>query len=505
MGSAYGINNCVFWLPLGAAGSDTDLTVFDSPWGLYSDTGQTYISSDGAAVASAFDWSGGTTPNTSGSQVYATASGSAQPTLHMFGRTGDPDGSQPQLLFSTSNYLTLPSSAAIGNNGTTANEGTIIICARVDPTAQTNGGVGYPFVIGGSIGLYFSATNTINAYNGSVNAFPNAFNFDPFKPQCLALRFSSTAGAVGAAQTKFYAGQKFSSVINSNLLSGSKTGGTINNSAGSYSLAMGVSEFLMFNVALTDAQIFSIMQAIQDRVCPGWTDSAQVLFFGDSRAIGYTPNSGTFTNEAYARQWPRRCLSQVGGYATSYNQGVSGNTIAQQQTVFATNAALLSSSSYGKCVCVGEIGVNDIRAGTTAANIEYGGTSGTGTSTSPATGSLLYLCNYMLAHGATNVVAMTIAPSVSGSLQLTSSQETVRQAVNAWMTTPGNLPPGVTVCDNASDARLTNIYYMASDGLHPNDAGYGVYSQNAAKTLKKVLGLSGGIVLPVSLNGGIAA
>jgi hypothetical protein len=430
----YGFSNATFWWSSVLDSGSADPFANQVCSYVWSDAGST-LAQDGSAVQQIEDLSG--------SSNFATQTTSAnRPTFKAFGGWQTGDGSQACLLFknngSNSVFLNLPSSAAIGN-GTPANEGTIFCGLRWG--LQT----GFPFGVGG-FGVYQNGTK-ITLYNNGVGPnFPTSHLLPTMHPHVVALRFASSAGAVGANETRLFCGTNYQDVLTTNYLGGAATGGFIGSINGSqYFLDMDLYELAVFNMALSTSNTLRIIQAMQDRIASGWTNSAQVMFFGDSRTFGYNSNVGAIQ---YSRGWTLRCLKNIGGYARAFKIAVIGNTIAQQQSAANTYLPTLDAATYGKTVCIGEAGINDILANTPAATIQT---------------SLLTLWNSMLAGGATNVVALTIAPATS----LSSSQETVRQTVNAWMTTPGNLPAGVTVCNNAADPRLSLAGYRRTSTCSP--------------------------------------
>jgi hypothetical protein len=240
---------------------------------VFSDAGHT-VALDGMPVQQVSDVSG----NTSGSGFAATQTTPAnQPIFRSLGCWSDPDGATSLLEFPnnaysghTNAYLNLPASCEIGG-GAVANEGTIIWAGRILPEmGYRSGGPQtslYPFFIG-SYGLELQSNNTQNViglYNGGRCTFQKPFVIPDINPIVMALRFSSASGAIGVNQTKLYVGTNFTDTALSsgsqfNFLSGTQSGGTIAFNNGSYNLPQELGEFIVFDRALTDSQIQTLIQ-----------------------------------------------------------------------------------------------------------------------------------------------------------------------------------------------------------------------------------------------------
>ena len=406
---------------------------------------------DNSPVQTCYDNSGNA--NTLTQSVSANA-----PLISQFGSIVE--SQEPALRFrsSYSQFLPIPAGAKLGD-GSPANEGTIIICLRALP-----GMAGFPWATG-SIGLWPTGPAQLSIFSGTEHAFPNPFAINIFGPQPIAVRFNS-------AGTKFYGDTNYTDSIATNFLTGSVTGGYIGSLNGSGFFAdMDLYDFAQFDQALSDADVLTVMQAMKDRVAPLEGQFAQVLAFGDSRTQGYNSSTGLLP---VARSWPSRAKRALGGAGQWFSSAHAGDTIANQSTALTNYLTLLKPAIYSKRIVIGEVGVNDILAGSSAATIESGLTS---------------LAGQIIAGGATDTIFLTIAPAAS----ITGAGETVRQTVNAWLKSGGI--PGITVIDNAGDARLLIPgYYDPVDGLHFLDPGYGVYAENATTALQPLFFGSAGSV-----------
>jgi len=477
----------------------------------------------------------------------AQATSADQPLAMPFGAWGHGDGSQPTIKFhnyktngsapttpgnlseqsssgaaSSSIFLNLPGST-LAFNGTTTGEMTVFVAGRF---GYLQGG---PFALGTTASGTFVAlsVNQSNVTKPSLNVavndgtgvsymkMPPAFVWPNMQPCVMCLRFASNLGVVAAKQRDLWIGTNYRMKWAGNNLVGDVSalaGGYIGSNGTDGPLDCEISEFLVYQNALTDAQCEQIIQTMQDKWCGGFSNNAFVLFFGDSRTRGNNAqlnrtqgNPSTF--DSSARCWPKRCLSQLGGYAMGMNQARVGDQVADQYAQFATAFSSIAGDpnysqivatacganvsgdetvGYTKVICIGEIGINDIYFnGQTAAQVEA---------------SLTTLYNAMVSTGTlgkvpVNVVAMTIvAPAIgnvfAGTTFTTAMNNTVT-TVNQWIkNTAPTLFSGLIACDNAADPRWANAAYVGSDGLHPDDPGYGVYAQNAAKALTSALGLA---------------
>jgi len=438
--------SCRLWLPPGL-GYPYQGNALPDQW----------LGSGGAGIAddSPVQWCG---DNSGNGNTVTQSSSSAAPLLSQFG--GIAESQEPALRFrsSGSQFLPIPSGVKIGD-GSPASEATIIMCLRAQPG---NGG----FYWGtGSQGFWPTGTASVGIFSGSANhSFPNAFTVNTFAPQVLAIRFKS-------AETKLYGDTNYTDTIATNFLSGSVAGGFIASLSGTGFFAdIDLYDFAIFDQALSDADVLAVMQGMKDRVAPNEGLYGQVLAFGDSRTAGYNSSVGDL---GVSRSWPGRAKRLLGGIGQLYSSAHIGDTIANQATALSTWLTLLKPSVYSRRIVIGEIGINDIRAGSSAAAVQSGLTS---------------LAGQILSGGASQVFFLSIAPSSS----TTGSAETVRQTVNAWLLAGGI--PGITVIDNAADPRLAVPGYADPDGLHFSDSGYGVYAENTASVLQPHLFGSAGAV-----------
>jgi lysophospholipase L1-like esterase len=397
--------------------------------------------------------------DSSGNSNTLTQSASANaPLISQFASIAESPEPAMRFRSASSQFLPIPAGAKLGD-GSPANEGTIIMCLRALPGLD-----GFPWSTG-SIGIWPTGTAQLSIFNGSEHAFPNPFALNIFGPQPIAVRFNS-------AGTKFYGDTNYTDSIATNFLTGSVTGGFIGSLNGSGFFAdMDLYDFAQFDQALSDADVLTVMQAMKDRVSPLEGQFAQVLAFGDSRTQGYNASNGVLP---VARSWPARTKRALGGAGQWFSSAHAGDTIANQSTALTTFLTLLKPAIYSKRIVIGEVGVNDILAGSSAATIQSALTS---------------LAAQIIAGGATHTIFLTIAPAPS----ITGAGETVRQTVNTWLKSGGI--PNITVLDNAADPRLAvSGYYDPADGLHFLDPGYGVYAESATSALQPLFFNSTGSV-----------
>jgi lysophospholipase L1-like esterase len=438
--------SCKLWLPPGAGNSYLGYNVPD----LWLGAAGAQIG-ENAAVQTLDDQSGNANTVTQASSANA-------PLLSQFGATVE--SQEPALRFRSVNsqFLSIPSTVKLGD-GSPANEGTIIMCVRAQP-----GNNGFYWAAGGFGFWPQGSFGQLNIFSGSENPFPNPFAVNTFGPQVIAIRFKS-------GETKLYGDTNYTDSIPTNFLSGTVSGGYIGSLNGSGFFAdFDFYDLALFDQALSDADVLTVMQGMKDRVAPNEGLYAQVLAFGDSRTYGHNSTTGDLPR---SRSWPARTKRALSGAGQWYSSAHTGDTIANQSTALTAYLTLLKPSIYSKRIVIGEIGINDIRAGSSAATIQS---------------SLTSLAAQILAGGATQVFFLTIAPGSA----ITGSAETVRQTVNAWLVSGGI--PGVTIINNAADPRLTIPNYADPDGLHFTDSGYGVYTENTTTALQPLFFGSAGSV-----------
>jgi lysophospholipase L1-like esterase len=388
--------------------------------------------------------------NSDNDNTVTQSTAASAPLLSQFGSITE--SHEPALRFRSisSQFLPIPAAVKMGD-GSPASEGTLIICLRAQPA---NAG----FFWANGIGLWPTATASLGIFSsGSNHSFPNPFMVNTFSPQVIAVRFKS-------GETKLFGDTNYTDTISTNFLSGTSTGGFIGSlTSSSFFADFDLYDFVIFDQALSDADVLTVMQGMKDRVAPNEGLLGQVLAFGDSRTAGYNSGAGALS---VSRSWPGRAKRALGGIGQWYSSAHVGDKIADQSTALTTFLTLLKPSIYSKRIVIGEVGVNDINAGSSAATVQSALTS---------------LANQILAGGATTAIFLTIAPGAA----ITGAAETVRQTVNAWLVAGGI--PGITVINNAADPRLTLPNYADPDGLHFLDPGYGVYSQNTAAILRPFL------------------
>jgi lysophospholipase L1-like esterase len=531
MSTAYGINGATCWINVGTPNDSADYSAAGTAG--YNVT-STVESNSAGSLAQFGSNVYGVKDAISGN--YATQTTAAnQPIYAPFGGWGAGDGSQACIKFpnyhgaggtpgsiaeqmsagagvAASNFfLNLPTSCSIGG-GAVAGEATIFIAGRFGLLSSG------PFIIGNIAGTCTAITNSNNGSydansaccitritgNHAQTAFVEPFIWPNLSPCVICLRGAQASGVIGNKQIDLFIGTTFQvTAPNAQLFpaNATVTGGLLGSLSSSSGGALDceIAEFLVFNVALSNANVLQIIQTMQDKICGGYSNQDFILFFGDSRTRG---NNAQFQIDPLNRAWPKRCLNQLGGSATGMNMALIGDTVGSQtarlvNTYSRSNSApnyaavlqnIMANNSFGKAVACGEVGINDIFFnGQTAAQVEA---------------SLTTLYTALIDHGASTVVAMTIPPPAVGTVfagtTWTTAMNNTLASVNAWIknTAPG-LIPGVVCCDNASDPRWSNPGYIGADGLHPDDPGYGVYAQNAARTLADVLN---GAAAPANAN-----
>jgi hypothetical protein len=478
--------------------------------GVYTDAGST-LATNGQNVYQFNDATG------SGNVAMQTTS-NARPVIQSFGRSGFGDGSQSCLRFnnvppysdplgqtncsSPVEFMNLPSVTLMGN-GTVANEGTFFI------TFRTGTNFGGPINIGGdslfvSLWTGVSSGVTPSLYtSGGGPGFQGFPNICPLQmsgvPLTVAVRFAASGGVVGADETRIMVNGLYQDVVNSNWLpasGGTLTGGYLGqalNASNFLGITGDIFEVSIWNCALTTAQMTTISQAMQMKAM-ATNDKYQLMTLTDSKGLGYT-TSGTIPATAVLdRSWPVRAVKRI-GQTRLLIAGERGLTIAQLQTRANALTGFPNTAYYTNPCVVIAAGINDITAGTSAANVLYGGTSGTGTYGNPATGSLLFLIKSQIQNlaqlrpiaGGKVIVCTIVAGAGLGSIS-------VVNAVNAALRTPGYLPSGTVLCDWANDPRLQTAYCIGSDSVHETDYGYAVEASLIAPALQSAFG-SGGLLV----------
>lgn len=433
MGTFAGISNCSF----------AHLAVYRAASGVGNqyNTGTTQAT-DGQTVATLVDISG------SGNNAPLVV-GSTAAVLRVFGN--DIDGAEAKMEFNNSGY-TLPAGVTMGG-GSPTGEGTMFFFGR--PAAYGNSG--FPMAVGDCSFPYQvlnTSPNLVQNQGGGLTTFPQNEVIGPMAPNVYACRYKA------GVEMKFYVGtnHRIAFTPAGNIPSVTKTGGFVGSfGTGNYWIG-DYRGCAVFSQALTDAQVVQVLQFAQDMMNPGYTNAAQVMFFGDSRTAGY--DATETTSYPIQRSWPWRVTRMLGGRIRPWNVAVGGQTIALQ-TAGIINQVPCFSADYPIRIAMGEVGINDIRTGRTLSQIQADYVA------------LVAALNSGTVNP-THIIFMTIV--VDGNA--TSPQSTLRQQVNAWLMGDG-LGPTVTIVDNAVDTRLGTTQYVESDLLHQSDAGQGVYAANA--------------------------
>jgi hypothetical protein len=424
------------------------------------------------ASSSGNQYTTGTTPATDGQSptILADISGSGNNATLIGGTTAGVlrqfsnggDGSQAKIEFNNTGYA-LPSGVTIGGGSPTL-EGTLFFCGR--PSAYGNSG--FPMALGDCTFPYQVITTIptmVNNEGGGITTFPQSEVMSPLAPTVYAVRFK------GGVEMKLYVGTNHTtSVVPAfNVPNATKTGGSIGSLSTGNFWNGDYQGCAVFSQALTDAQVVQVIQYMQDMIAPGNTNVAQVLFFGDSRTAGY--NATETTNYPIQRSWPWRVTRMLGGRIRPWNVAVAGQDIASQTAIVANHVGVFSAD-YQYRVAIAELGINNVRAGATVAQMQA------------AYATLISTINSGTVKP-TSILMMTMA--VDGNS--TGPQTIIFQQVNQWLK-GGGLGPGVTIIKNGDDVRLGTTSYVEPDLLHQNDAGQGVYAQNALGPLLTAIGQS---------------
>ena len=380
------------------------------------------------------------TDNSGNANTVTQPTAASAPLLSQFGCIAETP--EPALRFrsASSQFLPIPSSVKIGD-GSPTSEATIIICLRALP-----GNDGF-FWATGTQGFWPTAATSVGIFSGGANhSFPNPFTINTFAPQPIAIRFKS-------GETKLFGDTNYTDTIATNFLTGTVSGGFIGTLGGANFFAdFDFYDLAIFDQALSDADVLTVMQGMKDRVAPTEGLYGQLLAFGDSRTAGYNSVAG---NLITSRSWPGRAKRDLGGIGQWYSCAHAGDKIADQSTALTTFLTLLKPSIYSKRIVIGEVGVNDINAGSSAATVQS---------------ALTNLATQILTGGATTAIFLTIAPGAA---------ETTRQSVNRLAQIRAQSPasPSSTTPptqDSPSPPTPTPTACISYD------PGYGVYAKNTA-------------------------
>lgn len=191
--------------------------------------------------------------------------------------------------------------------------------------------------------------------------------------------------------------------------------------------------------------------------------SPSVLFFGDSRVVGYGDPAGT----ADTRGWVSRAFD---GNLSYLNLGISGSSVLIASTLgyLRRRLALANLCQFDAAVVV--YGINDIIGGATAAEVE-------------ARLSALY---GFLADTGIPVYGGTVSPVTSSTddwqttvNQTTAAHNTERVTLNNWIrTTPAPLSGFFELADAVESARDSGLWKASgvpfgftADGVHESSGG----------------------------------
>lgn len=223
-------------------------------------------------------------------------------------------------------------------------------------------------------------------------------------------------------------------------------GGNNDGSAGPVSsITCKVQLLAFFNTTRTAEQILAIDTAAKALIA-GKTFS-QVIFDGDSLTRGFGAAAGS--------DYPAQAMPSIGATTWDrWNLGIGGQTMDTINTNAAANVDTKYSATYTKSVVVLWAGVNDLLAGTAAADV-YADISA-------------YVSGRQTA--GYKVIVLTVTKAST----LTAPQETARQALNVLIL--NNAAGADAVVDVAAHANLQNTgdatYFF--DGVHLTAAGYAI-------------------------------
>lgn len=458
MPSAYGISNCVGWYRAGV--------------GVFSDAGTTPANSGDAA----YQWNDQSgsgnhlTQATAGNRPVfnaytATLAAGGAATLAPYGATIDtyrPAAATPALLFDGStSFLNIPTSLALPSSG-----GTVLLCSRGPYFAPISFGTDGVLTI--NYGWCGGAPQKMGIYNGAVRAFPAATYLPTLTPIVHGIRCSAALG-----ESRLYLGTNQTSAIAANYINFAMTGGavgrTLNLSAGgfgNFSFVGEIYEIVVFNFALSDTQMKTVLAAMQAaNGIRGDANLNQVVFIGDSLTAG---GPGT---PAMSHCYPWQLCQQFGGAFKPLMVAVPGQNISQQQSLVTGQVLPLELTPFAANVAVVCCGTNDIGQGRTAVQV---------------VSDLTSMCGGLRAAGFKTIVA-TITPR-NAATSFTADNITTLNTVNASLRA-GYTAYADALADWAGDSRLsdcTNATYF-NDQCHTTDAGDGVKAAIVKTVLEPLL------------------
>lgn len=246
-------------------------------------------------------------------------------------------------------------------------------------------------------------------------------------------------------------------------LSGALTIGDL--PAGGYANDGDIAEIILYNRALTDAQMMQVEGYLANKYTTLdarylATDASQVIFVGDSLTLG----TGSTGGETY----PKQCVDILGATSWLYtNTGVSGTTVPTMTTNALITADPLidpyRARPHQVCVLFG--GTNDLQGGATAATTYT---------------NIQTFCAARRSAGF-KVIVVTMLPRTPG------TYETGRQDLNTSIRTNwASFADGLA--DAGNDATIgqagqysNTTYYV--DGTHCTNAGYAIVASLVATAI----------------------
>lgn len=189
--------------------------------------------------------------------------------------------------------------------------------------------------------------------------------------------------------------------------------------------------------------------------------AATIVAFGDSITDGATSTPNT------DRSWPSALAQRLAANPATanlaiVNQGISGNR------VLGDGAGVSALARFDRDV-LSQAGVKWLMILESINDINGGARQGTVTADA-LIGALAQMVDRAHTHGI-KVVGCTLTPFGN----ISDEGEVMRQAVNAWIRTPGNFDAMVdfdAVIRDPQDPKQFRQGFNNTDKLHPNDAGY---------------------------------
>lgn len=445
MGSAYGISNCIGWYRAGVGVfSDAGTTPANSGEGVYQWNDQSG-SANHLSQATA-----GNRPMYNKYTASLTAGGAA--TLAPYGGVVDtyrPTAAAPALLFDGSaSYLDIPASLAIPPAGAT-----VLVLTRGPYFSPISFGTDGTYTV--NFGWTGGTPQKMSIYNSGLREFPAVTYLPTLTPIVHGIRCSAALN-----ESRLYVGTNQQSALGQSFINFAMTGGAVGRTLnlsyggpGNFSFAGEIYEIVVFNFALSDNQMKTMLSAMQAaNGIRADANSNQIVFIGDSLTAG---GPGT---PAMSRCYPWQLCQQFGGSFKPLLLAVPGQNISQQQALVTNQVLPLDRAPFTANVAVVCCGSNDIPQGRTATQV---------------VNDLTSLCNGLRAAGF-KVILATPTPR-NAATSYTADNITTLNTVNASLRA-GYTAFADALADWASDSRLsdcTNATYF-SDQCHTTDAGDGV-------------------------------